>query len=287
MKTKFAALFLLIVLLAACAPSGAGSPTPNVLATMVAGTMQAVTPLAPPPTSMVITIPNSVTTNGVAVAYNNVTLSVPVGVATGAHGETAPRKEDPSGLAGANEPQHVVITLDSYSLGQRFHQPQVLVYPVQDYAAMDENAAAMIEQLRTILGDNSPTFPDKLPHLPIFNAEQLLHAQVKRLDFGSGKGIRYLTQYAQAFVPINNNELLYTFQGLTNDGKYYVSVQLPISSPLMDSMSQPNFNDPAFTGEQYVTYLQGVTTTLNSMASPFFSPSTDMLDQLVLSIVVQ
>ncbi len=285
---KKTAIFLLALglILAACAPTGAtGGPTPDILATMVASTMQAVTPLAPPPTSISITVPTSVTMNGVAVAFNNVTLVVPIGLASGAHGEIAPASGSPDEPGGV-VPQHTVITLDGYNLGPRFHQPQILVYRVDEYAAANEAAAIAIEQLRTILGDNNPNFPDKLPHLPVFYAEQLFHAKATKLDFGSGSGIRYLTQYSQAFVQINNHELLYTFQGLTSDGKYYVSVQLPITTPLLDTMSAPNFNDPAFTGDQYGVYLQGVTKTLNSLDSPIFSPTLETFDQLVMSIVI-
>ena len=87
-------------------------------------------------------------------------------------------------------------------------------------------------------------------------------------------------------MPINNNELLYTFQGLTSDGKYYVSVQLPITTPLLDTISAPNFNDPAFNGDQYNIYLQNITKTLNSLDSPFFSPTLETFDQLVMSIMI-
>lgn len=179
-----------------------------------------------------------------------------------------------------------MITLDGYILGQRFHEPKIFVYPVDEFAAMNEGAAININELRTLLSDNSPTFPDKLPHLPIFNAEQMFHAQAKKMVFGSGEGVRYITQYSQAFVQVNNNELLYTFQGLTSDGKYYIAVQLPILTPLLDTMTAPNFNDPAFTGDQYAIYLDGVAKTLNSLAPAFFSPTLEVFDQFVMSIVV-
>ena len=194
MKTKILAVILLLALVAACTPTGpSNEPTPDLIATIVASTMQAVTPLAPPPTSMVITVPDSVTMNGVAVAFKNVSMSIPNGFANGARGEVVPRAEGSSVAPWDIGPEYTVITLDGYVLGQRFHEPKIYVYPVEEFAAMNEGAATVIEQLRTVLGDNSPVFPDKLPHLPIFNAEQLFHVQTKKLDFGSGEGIRYLT----------------------------------------------------------------------------------------------
>lgn len=288
MKTKILAIVALFALLAACTPSGtAGGPTPDLVATIVASTMQAVTPLAPPPTSMVINVPTSVTMQGTAFAFQNVTMSIPNGFATGAHGETIARVDETSGAPWDVAPQYTLITFDGYVLGERFHKPQIFVYPADEFAAMNEGAATIIQELRTILNDNNPRFPDKLPHLPIFNAEQLFHAQAKKMDFGSGTGIRYISQYSQAYVQINNNELFYTFQGLTSDGKYYVAANLPIGTPLIDTMTAPNITDPNFSGDQYATYLDGVAKTLNSLAPAFFSPTLEMYDQLILSIVIQ
>ena len=47
-----------------------------------------------------------------------------------------------------------------------------------------------------------------LPFLPLFNSKQMMHSQVEYLDFKNGKGVRYLTQYAQGPLAINNAELL-------------------------------------------------------------------------------
>lgn len=287
MKTKIVAILALFALLAACTPSGtSGGPTPDVLATMVASTMQAITPLAPPPTSMVIVVPTSVTMNGFTAAYKNVSMSIPNGFASGASGETIARAEGASVDPWSVAPEYTVLKLDGYVLGQRFHEPKIYVYPVDEFAAMNEGAATIIEQLRTLLNDNSPVFPDKLPHLPIFNAEQVFYSQAKKMDFGSGEGVRYITMYSQAFMPVTNNELFYTYQGLTRDGKYYVAVQLPIITPLLDTMTQPNFNDPSFNGDQYTVYVDGVAKTLNSLAPAFFSPTLEVFDQFVTSIVI-
>lgn len=40
-----------------------------------------------------------------------------------------------------------------------------------------------------------------MPFLPLFNAQQAMHAHVQYLDFQSGQGLRYLTQYDQAPSP--------------------------------------------------------------------------------------
>ena len=56
------------------------------------------------------------------------------------------------------------------------------------------------------------------------------------INFQSGRGIRYVTEYAQMTYPITNHEMFFSFQGLTTDGKYWVSIILPISHPsLLDN----------------------------------------------------
>ena len=63
--------------------------------------------------------------------------------------------------------------------------------------------------------------------LPLMNAVQQMHTRVEYVQFKGGEGVSYLAQYAQGPVPVNNGELFYTFQGLTDDGEFYVSAILP------------------------------------------------------------
>jgi hypothetical protein len=232
-------------------------------------------------------VPGSVTIQGSAFGYENMTMSIPNGFATGAHGEKIPRVDEGSGAPWDVAPQHIVVTFDGFVLGDRFHQPQIFIYPVDEFASMNAGAATIIEELRTVLGDSGPNLPDRLPHLPIFNAEQLFYAKAQKIDFGSGRGIRYITQYSQSFAQVNNNEMFYSFQGITSDGKYYVAATLPITTPLVDTMTAPNFSDPSFTPDQYSEYLDGAAKTLSSLSALFYAPSLDVYDQLIFSIVIK
>ena len=60
------------------------------------------------------------------------------------------------------------------------------------------------------------------------------------LKFENGSGVRYLTMYGQGFAPINNHDLFYSFQGLTADGRYWVSVIMPVNHPSL----QATYDDP-------------------------------------------
>jgi hypothetical protein len=70
-----------------------------------------------------------------------------------------------------------------------------------------------------------------VPWVRAINATPMMHAGVAYLDFQKGAGMRYLTQYAQGLSVVNNDELTYTFQGLTGDGHYYIAAVFPAQHP--------------------------------------------------------
>ena len=124
-----------------------------------------------------------------------------------------------------------------------------------------------------------------LPFLPFFNAQQVFHSQVKYLSFKDGQGVRFLTQYDQAYLPINNYELFYTFQGLTSDGKLYVAAILPVTLPGLpaDSTVSDEMKAGDFVGK-FLKYLDEVTQQLNGQSASSFTPSLDALDSMLASL---
>lgn len=71
----------------------------------------------------------------------------------------------------------------------------------------------MVIELQALLnsGDLHPT--GSIPFVPIFNAAQMMRAQIKYLDFQNGKGVRFITQYGQAAVPISNDSAFMLLSG--------------------------------------------------------------------------
>ena len=125
--------------------------------------------------------------------------------------------------------------------------------------------------------------------LPAFNAGQVFYSQAAVIQFQNGRGIRYLTEYAQYTAPINNHDLFYTFQGLTADGQYWVSAILPVSNPML-----PANGDNPPTGQSwedfsnsYESYLADITAQLNAQGPGSFAPTITMLDVIINSIVIQ
>jgi len=273
MKKYLPLLIVFGLLLASCGPTpGPASPTPDLVSTVVAATMQAV-PTAGEPLR-----------EG-EFRYQNVSFFIPRGFASGATGETVERVEATAdGPVIDVAPEHIRITLNDYMTGPRRVTPQIFVFPADEYASMNDAAAIAMNDLRSLLSGSSD-LPAKLPHLPAFNAQQMFTAKSQLVPFGSGRGVRYITQYANGIVPVTNDEIFYTFQGFTKDGKYYVSVQVPITAAILDTMPTPDLG-ANFNPEEWPKYVEGMATTINSFGNPFFTPVIDDLDRFILTITV-
>jgi hypothetical protein len=114
-----------------------------------------------------------------------------------------------------------------------------------------------------------------------------MHAHLEYLDFQSGQGLRYLTQFDQAFIPINNYELIYTYQGLTSDGKYYVAAVLPVTHPSLAADASVTGNEPPEFTSDFPTYLTNVVASLNPQAADTFTPDLTQLDAMMSSLEVK
>jgi DNA-binding CsgD family transcriptional regulator len=186
-------------------------------------------------------------------------------------------------------PWHTRSILENYPLRDKVFEPQVLVYPMKEYTHMGKDSETTINDLQNILAAQRVSPAEPLPFLPRQNAAQLFHAQEKIFNFKNGTGIRYITQYSQAHFPaINNTDLFYTFQGITSDGKYYVSVILPINLASLAAKDDPEaWKNPAEwqTVEKYPDYLNTMINGLNQADNPF-NPSLASLDALVQSLQV-
>ena len=182
-------------------------------------------------------------------------------------------------------PAHTRITLDEYVIKDHFHQPQVIIYPVEKLYEINPTAAENVDELIRIL-ESHQDLPD-LPFLPILNAAQVFHTHVQYLNFYNGQGMRYLTQFSQGLTPVNNYDLLYTFQGLTNDGMFYVAVILPVIHPELPPAGTISGEEPASFTEDYQAYIDSVVELLNTLAEDTFQPTLFKLDALIQTLEVK
>ena len=282
-RTPRNVLFVLIaavLLLAACGPAATPAPT-----------QEPAQPTVPAPAPSPTAAPEIVVTEAPAATAEPTggtagDISVDLGsLAQDMTVETVPA--NPASAGGPPwevAPEYRRLTLQGYPIANHMHKPQIFVYPVAGLAPANEALGIIASDLQALL--QSQQAGANLPFLPPFNASQVFHAQVKYLDFKSGKGVRFLTQFDQAFLPINNYELFYTFQGMTGDGKYYVAAILPVTHPDLPATNQVSEAQMQELSD-FPAYLSKTVAMLEGQPASSFTPDLSQLDALVGSIEVK
>jgi hypothetical protein len=285
-------ILLLCALLAVIVACGlmptTGAPAADV-STVVAATLQAIA------TSTAVAA--SPTPAGAQFSSGPVSLVIPFDVATGATAENVPASSDQNVAPWEAAPAYTRLTLAGYVLHDKFFEPQIMIYPAAEYAAVNAGASISLDRLHTILANpSSPLTNDTLPRLPFANAEQIIGAQPQLVSFKNGSGVRVLAEYAQGFAQISNAELFYHFEGLTADGKSYVVTTLPVNADFLAPDSSPTTVAPAdgvpfpsydsTDPNAFPNYYKAVTDKLNSSAADAFRPSLSSLDALIATLEV-
>lgn len=224
---------------------------------------------------------------GSAFIYEDVSLRLDPAVAAGAQGELLPENPGtPGGPYWDALPQYVRIALEGYPLAEMFFEPVIAVYPVDDYRRVSPQAGPQLDRLLGIL-DQQPTSADQFPFLPVFNAGQVFHSNVAYLEFQNGRGVRYLTIYAQYAAPVNNYDLFYTFQGVTNDGRTFISAILPVNHPSLPSdLNAVPSDEMDNIIKNYDLYRTDQAAALSSQPADSFTPGLGQLDALIQSLQV-
>lgn len=168
--------------------------------------------------------------------------------------------------------------------------PQINVYDAADFANISpgpNGAAQEISNLQSLLTDR-PADPELIPFLPQANAVQVFRSQVKYLDFINGAGVSFLTYYAQDVYPITNQNIFYTFQGLTDDGRYYISATFPVQAPILPASyeTSPAAADYEAFANDYENYLATTIEQLNNLPPTDFLPNLTLLDNLFQTLFV-
>lgn len=223
--------------------------------------------------------------NGVGFNYDSLAQTV-----TGEVVPAQPYSEPQPG--GSGNPNYIRFIFD-HENNEDFYPPTgryLLVYPTEGYQHfLQQNdfpsdwSPTTLQQLLT----EEPASPSAIPIAPVPNASQVFCAQIEYLNFTGGKGVRFVTSYAQDVSPITNQNLIYTFQGLTNDGKYWVSFFYPVTTPLLPDTYEDakitNYNTFART---YENYLATTTAKLNAAGTSNFKPDLYDLDDVIKTLTI-
>jgi hypothetical protein len=186
-------------------------------------------------------------------------------------------------------PAHTELTIQNYPLTDTQFPPQVWIYPVSRFnELLPDILPPRVSDLKRLI-DGSTWSSGELPFLPAIPQVQTFYGHETGRSFNGGRGVRFITEYSEVLFPISNKSILYTFQGLTDDGKYWVAVTLPISHPILpaDYATLPEGYTEESLIQNYDSYVSDVKEALEAQAPGSFSPTINMLDSLIESITVR
>ena len=176
------------------------------------------------------------------------------------------------------EPEHLRLGFDNDKLTDYSAdlQRELLVYPLPSYAVLfkgKEKAAfdKVVPELKKIIAAKSDKGVKAIPMLPAVEAAEVFHNHVKYLNFKDGSGVAYLTSYAQDEAPLKNGDFYYSYQGISTDGKYYVSLQYPVKAPKLPT----------------TTKLKPGVAYLDKLPDADFVPSLSAIDKMIQSISIK
>jgi hypothetical protein len=272
---KLALLLLLAFVSAACLTNNVKREKVEVTPTAIPIIISTATPVQPPTAAV----------QGTQAAFTNITFSIPAGLAVTAHESTSTDVEYPViNPSGGPMAEHTVITFQPYPL---VNKARISVFKSAEYAAYDESLKNAVLSLAA----NEDAF-QPLPK----SLAGSFYVSAQPLTFKNGHGVRYLTQAMTGYGPVNNDDLFYFFQGLSRDGRYFISAVFPVNAPYLapdgrtaSALPEGGIPFPANPGApgEYSNYLDAVTRKLNGTDAAGFTPSLAQIDTLIMSIEVQ
>jgi len=169
-------------------------------------------------------------------------------------------------------------------------KPRITVFALQDLKDLGgESVNRQADKLKQLLAAQPANPAGDLPMLLGEPAVQLMRANLESVKFQNGSGIRYITQYGEQPWPFDNSRLFYTYQGLTDDGAYYVSAVLPVNHAALegdDGLARMQEDYGQFQSN-YPAYIDYIQKQLNAEQPNSFSPSLASLDAMIKSLVIE
>jgi hypothetical protein len=191
------------------------------------------------------------------------------------------------GVMGGDELIEAIdISLDGWG-GSTAMNPHIRVFSLAEYAdllpVVDEEITALLDMLET---EQFPTGLETPPRVPLVPAAQPFQVLPRFLDFQNGTGVRYITAYSQDFMYVMQQIPLYVYMGVTADGEWLVTVQLPLTIDILpeERPEQLPFN---FDDDSYEEYLLEVEAQIEAAPMEAFDPLLPVIDWMIESLLIE
>lgn len=166
------------------------------------------------------------------------------------------------------------IYFTDYEYNRSKISPQVIFYLIDDLSKTSLDLFDRTLDLSDIINNIKSEFStaeenrDIVPFLPYQASYPTLKTLPKKIDFANGTGIRYIISFENTLSTSSDTNLYYTWQGLSDDGLYYISAVFPLRSVKLNGQSISSLNPNQIDGSD-------------------FEPSLDELDYYIRSIVIE
>lgn len=246
-----------------------------------------------------LAVPVQAQDSGTTVSFDGTGFTFDVDLGTSVSVTRVPAGPLDEEIPGGPDVPHVTFTL--YGQKGEFDQTPrvgnaettVRVYRVADLAG-NEFAAQQAADLQQLLAERPDLTATEavasdgsvapLPFLPAIPAAQVVHARGSHVDLPGLSGVAYLTAFRQDVAPFIHNDFQYTFQGLTTDGAWYVSVNAIVDTELFPRELRPVAFDTI--AKRWPRYLSKTIQTLDGAVPTDFTPSLDVIDALIATLTV-
>ncbi|NJO83968.1 MAG: hypothetical protein HC828_15050 [Blastochloris sp.] len=144
---------------------------------------------------------------------------------------------------------------------------------------------AALDALSGIL-ETRPTTPTNLP--PLINPDAMppraLTANARYLSLAQGEGVRYIEAFAADDAPLLGDDLQYVFQGIIDDGRYFLAAAFPVATQALPPRA--TFDFAVLAPANYAAYLDETRERLTASRWRSSRPDLALLDMLIESIVI-
>jgi hypothetical protein len=121
---------------------------------------------------------------------------------------------------------------------------------------------------------------ENLPFIPVVPDGRPLQARAHYVENEAVQGVAYIFYTAAAAEPILNNSLVYTFQGISKDGEYFINATFRLNASLFPAEMPSDFDYAAFV-DQFDSHMTESAAQIDAAAPEDFTPSLSEIDELI------
>ena len=179
------------------------------------------------------------------------------------------------------------------------YDKQISIYPTEEYGRMysiDESYSQWfdedIKSFKKLLSAKKAHKNTNTRFLEATDGSFEFKSHLKYLSFKNGKGVGFVTEIAMEPSIINNKELIWVFEGITNDGKYYILASFPVRASFLPNTSTDEFE--GYSSDNYEKlsknnkkYVSLIKRRLDTFPANQFQPNLENIEELISSLKIK